>query len=190
MQAHFAHTVWCGPGSVPVPKAGAIDADGNLVGAIDYSAWDKFVRLWPDASQYMAFAGIHHHSNFAGLAQGSVAFDRLVQQWAEDWARHNREVLGLEAGRVMLLTLDEPAGPEDFLTTYRFATPFRQGTRDILLFVDPIGLEVWKVDHADKALKLADVISPTLHHYQSGPSELRAFYQELCAQDRQLWFYR
>ena len=189
MQAHFARTVWCGPGSVPMPKPSDIDAQGNLKGTIDYTHWDKFVKFWPGAKQYMAFAGINPRSNLAGLAQGTPAFDQLVRQWAADWARHNRETLGLAAGQVMILTMDEPGGPEDFLTTYHFAKPFREGTRDILLFVDPVGTGVHEVENAKKALELADVISPTLGHYNSGSPELRVFYQQLRTEGRQLWFY-
>ncbi|MCC6422099.1 MAG: discoidin domain-containing protein [Phycisphaerales bacterium] len=189
MRSHLADTVWCGPGSVPVPKPSVIDAQGNLTGAIDYTAWDKFVRLWPDAGHYMAFAAFHDNSTLAGLSQGTEAFDRLVRQWAADWAKHNKEVLGLAPGQVMLLTLDEPGAAEHFLTTARFARPFRTGTRDILLFVDPVGIGAHEVEHAKEALELADIVSPTLGQYRSGPSELRAFYQQLRADGKQLWFY-
>lgn len=189
MDAHLARTVWCNSSSAPLPKPADFDAQGNLTGAIDYTAWDHFVQTWPNAKQYLAFAYMHPDSTVAGLAAGTPAFDRLVHQWAADWARHNKEVLGLEPGRVMLLTLDEPGTHEHFLWTYQFSKPFSAGTDDILIFVDPVGTAVHEVENAKKALEQADVISPTLGQYTAGGPELRAFYQQLRAEGKQLWFY-
>lgn len=187
MRAHRVNSPWCTPGSVPVPRSNEVDSEGNLTGAIDYTKWDAFVRFWPGADHYFGFSNLT--TTFAGLQQGTPAFNRAIAQWAADWAKHNAEVLKLKPGQVFVAFMDEPGSEENFQVTYNFARPFREGTREIGIFVDPVGLNVQDVPHAREALELADVISPTQGHYAAGSQEMRQMYQELRASGRQLWFY-
>jgi hypothetical protein len=188
MTDRHVDVVWCASGTVPMPQPNQIDAEGNITSSIDYSRWDQFVRLWPNARYYAAFATLHVDSGFAGLQQGTPQFDRAITQWAQNWAEHNRSIR-LKAGQAMILFLDEPGATEHFQATYNFAKPFNAATDEILVYCDPVGTATMNVPFAREALEQCDVISPPQGHYSRGGAQLHEFYRELRDQGKKLWLY-
>lgn len=177
---------WCAPGSVPLPDAESFDQEGNLIQPLDFTKWDAFVDMWPEAELYMAFANLPSTPRFAGFTPPSEEFDRAVSQWAQAWAYHNKE-RGV-AGRVALLIIDEPGRPELLEAALAYTRPFREGTREILLFNDPAA-KVAATDAGRELLELSDIVCPTRGHYQALPPELQEYYRSLPGRGIALWLY-
>ena len=84
----LVNTVWCGPGTAPVPTRSNFDKDGNLKSEPDYSKWDAWVRMFPEAAIYSAFVAWHSHtSRYLGFDRKTPEFKRAMAQWGQAWAQ-------------------------------------------------------------------------------------------------------
>jgi len=77
---------WSNPQVVPTP--GEYDADGSLVAAPDFAAWDEWVARWPGVPHWGVFASVG--GTFAGEPMGTPRFDRMVGAWVTAWVEHAR----------------------------------------------------------------------------------------------------
>ena len=187
MAGHFVDTVWCTSRTLPLPLAKDVDADGNLTGKIDFSKWDAFVKMFPNARYHIGFAGFGVAAPFAGKAPGTKEFDRAVAQWASAWARHNAEI-GLKPSRVALLSHDEPRTEAWMKVVLQFSKAFKAGTNEILLFSDPIHFPP-DLKYGAEAMELNDIICPLRYHYTSQDQRVRDYYQGLKKRGKILWLY-
>ena len=93
-------------------------------------------------------------------------------------------------GRVMLLFVDEPHTPEQWLTTLRWARATKAATNAFDLIVDPVRPYPPNVEHAVEALKYFDIVCPTWGHYNRGGEREQNFYNKIAEDpDKQLWLY-
>lgn len=192
---HRVDAVWGEWGSLPQikPRSGVgktiwdFDAAGNLVAELDFSGWDRFVKMWPQARYYLLAHPFGTQDTFAGHAQGSDSFNRALAQWASRWAEHNRS-LGLPPRRAGICFFDEPSDEATFKTTYLFARAFKQGTDEILVWSDP-SIEHMQAPYMREALEQCDILCPNLRRYLEGGKEMHAFYRHLQARGKQFWFY-
>ena len=192
---HRVDTVWGEWGSLPQikPRSGVgktiwdFDAEGNLVAELDFSGWDHFVKMWPQARYYLLGHSFGTQDTFAGHAQGSESFNRALAQWASRWAEHNRS-LGLQPRQAGICFFDEPSDEATFKTTYLFARAFKQGTDEILVWSDP-SVEHMQAPYMREALEQCDILCPNLRRYLEGGKEMHAFYRELQARGKLFWFY-
>lgn len=188
MEAHWVDAVWCSPNSVPFPKPEDLDAEGNLLRTPDFSRWDAFVKLWPNARMYMAYANLPlGQPRFAGKYATNEAFTRAMSQWSKAWADHNRE-LGLKPGEVAVLLVDEPGSAADLTTTFAYCQAFAAGTRDILIFND-LGAEAAALPEGRRLIDISDIVCPTRANYQGLSADLQAVYRQLPQSGKQFWFY-
>jgi hypothetical protein len=196
MTKHFVDTVWAEWGSLPQvkPTSGVgrpmwdFDENGNLTAELDFSGWDRFVKMSPSARYYMASHHFHAKELFGGLEQGTEAFDRALAQFAARWAEHNREI-GLKPRQAGICFFDEPSTPDTFKITYLFAKAFKAGTDEILLWSNPVITEA-DIKYFHEAMEYIDIICPNLEEFRRGKPEVRAYYQELQARGKSLWFYQ
>jgi hypothetical protein len=163
------------------------DEQGNLTAELDFSGWDAFVKMSPNARYYMASHPFRAKEPFGSLEQGTEAFDRAIAQFAARWAEHNREI-GLRPRQAGICFFDEPSGPENFKITYLFAKAFKTGTDEILVWSNPVITDV-DIEYLHDAMEHCDIICPNLDEYRRGNQQVRAAYGELQAQGKSLWFY-
>lgn len=186
---HDINAVWCTPASTPMPLPRDFDAQGNLVGKIDYAKWDEFVKFWPGMRHYFAFPAFKEdEAAFAGMKLGTAQCDRALSQWAGDWARHNRQ-LGLKPRQAAILFIDEPRNPVAYHTSYLFLKPFKAGSDEILTYCDPFIRNMKEFEQARPMLDFLDVIQPTQSVYDSVAADVHAAYRQLQQQGKQLWLY-
>lgn len=126
--------VWGTGSELPFPEA--FDAEGNIVGEIDFTRWDRFVEFWPGMKRYFVFAVWRVGNTPGGLVYGTPRFERGMAQWSAAWAKHNRS-LGLKPGQAVILFIDEPVGDDWLKASYDCAKAFKAGTDEILTFTDP-----------------------------------------------------
>jgi hypothetical protein len=196
MTEHFVDTVWAEWGSLPQIKSTSgvgrpmwdFDEMGNLTAEIDFSGWDRFVKMSPGARYYMASHHFHAKELFGGLEQGTEAFDRALAQFAARWAEHNREI-GLKPRQAGICFVDEPSTPDTFRITYLFAKAFKAGTDEILLWSNPVVTET-DIKYFQEAMEHCDIICPNLEEFRRGKPEVRDYYRELQTQGKSLWFYQ
>ena len=173
--------------AIPFLDAGAVDGQGNIIGEIDFSQWDDFVKLWPGKRYYFVFPNYSSNSTFAGKEQGTAAFERAMSQWAARWAEHNRE-LGLTPGQAAILFLDEPHYPAGMKSNYICGKAVKAGTDEILVLNTSPGRSV-DVEYGPEMLSVADIICPTRDQFDQLNSKQRKKYADLVAQGKELWFY-
>ena len=181
------NVVWAHPSTIPRPEPALFSAAGDLVGQLDYTKWDAFVKLWPDAAVYMVFGSYRATSGFAGKRQGSPEFERALAQWAADWARHNRD-LGLRPRQAGVLFIDEPQTAEHFKACARFAKGVKAGTDEILIFNDP-HIRCAGTPEGRDMMAVTDALCPNLPQYLGQGDAVRAPYHGVPALGKELWFY-
>ncbi|MDP6777875.1 MAG: hypothetical protein QGI83_14040, partial [Candidatus Latescibacteria bacterium] len=207
MVEHKVNVVWGEWASIPQIKARSgvgkqmwdVDEEGNLVAEIDYTGWDAFVRMWPDADHYLLSHSFRVDQPFCGQEQGSEAFNRAVSQFAAMWAEHNRQI-GLRPGQAGMLFFDEPSDQATYRTTYLFARAFKAGTDEILVFTDPgIGTDMKNkggaslddVAYARQALEMCDILCPNLSNtYLRLGEDSRASFRRRQEEGKLFWFYQ
>ena len=201
MRQHKVNVVWGEGNSVPQIRSLSrngkdtweFDHDGKLKAKFDFSGWDRFVKMWPDADYYIVSNSFRTNARFCGQQEGSPSFQRAVKQFAAAWAKHNRQ-LGLKPGKAGILFVDEPGNGAMYKTTYLFAKAFRAGTKEIALYSDPgIGKGLGsldKVQHARQALELCDILCPNLTNtVQRLNRDGREFFRQRQAQGARFWLY-
>lgn len=117
------------------PKA-TFDADGNLVGAIDFADHDDYVRRH-------APNGIILFCGYQGALQGpgkhdEPAYQRAHVAWLRAWVAHLAE-LGVGYDGFALYPIDEPGLSAGLVEAYlRYAQLAREADPKILMYTDPV----------------------------------------------------
>jgi len=201
MREHRVDVVWGEWKSIPQIKISSgvgkpswdFDEQGNLTTEIDFSGWDEFVGMWPDAKYYLLSHPFSPTGTFAGKEQGAETFNRAVSQFASRWAEHNRQI-GLKPGQAGICFFDEPSDEATFRTTYLFARAFKTGTDEILLFTDPGFAEgtqdLADIEYAREALDHCDIFCPNLSRYMLAGKRIQSYFQQAQAEGRPFWFYQ
>lgn len=190
MSDHLINTVWSTANSAPFPRGTDFDTQGNLTGRIDYSQWDDFVNFWRARNR-----NITHFCLSVGLNSGEVGgfkpntpqFERAVGQWAADWAAHNRRI-GLKPKQAMIVFIDEP-NQSSFRILENLSKAFKSLTQDVGIITNPLIHTLEEAQAARPMFELADLIVPTLGVYGANPPEVKAVYQQLRRQGKELGFY-
>ena len=118
------------------PKA-RFDADGNLVGEIDYQEHDSYVRQH-------ASHGIILFCGYQGALQGPAAVGSEVYrkahvQWLRSWVKHLAE-LGVGYDGYALYPVDEPGLSKGLVDAYlQLAKLAREADPRIQMYTDPVG---------------------------------------------------
>ena len=113
------------------------DEQGNLVGDIDYSAHDAYVREY-------APHGVILFCGYQGALQGpggidSDAYAKASVQWLRQWVAHLRD-MGVGYDGFALYPVDEPGLSDGLVDTYlRLAKLAREADPKIQMYTDPVG---------------------------------------------------
>lgn len=141
-------------GTLP-PKA-QFDAAGNLVGEVDFSEHDDYVKRH-------APHGIILFCGYYGALQGpapvdSEAYGKAHVQWLRAWVKHLAE-LGVGYDGFALYPVDEPGLSEGLVNIYlRMAKLAREADPKILMYTDPV--ERITVDELREMLPYVDIWCP------------------------------
>ncbi|MCC6423775.1 MAG: discoidin domain-containing protein [Phycisphaerales bacterium] len=186
--SHFGNMPWLGYGlRLDLFADKAFDAEGNLVGKIDYSQWDAFVRFWPDV-KYHAVT-VERVDAFGPIKIGTPQWDRAITAFAADWARHNRN-LGLKPNQVIVSFGDEPNTPQMFQKELALAKAFRRGTQDMLIYINPLVDDPASIQYGRQAVELANIVMPERTRFDRGQNDAGGrLYQELRTEGKLLMVY-
>lgn len=188
MREHFYDSPWSRSSTAPWPKAEELDGEGNLKGELDFSRFDRWVRMWSGARRYFVFLSVGR--SFVGIPMGTERFRRAVSRWAATWAKHNREVLGLKPKQVGLLLVDEPHSSEQDRIIVQWAKAIKAGTDDFLIWEDPTHREPWKTA-LPELFEICDALCPNLNIFYGGGERSFEFYRSLREEKgKKLWFYQ
>ncbi|MBM3473533.1 MAG: hypothetical protein FJX75_09710 [Armatimonadetes bacterium] len=184
MKSHFLNTPWNDAGCVPWPQS--FDADGKLVGELNWDRFDGWIADWADATNYAVFLAVS--SSVGGVPMNDPRFPTAVGEWMHAWARHLAE-LGVEPSRLMLLLVDEPSTqePADIITAW--ANAINAAEPDIVVWEDPVHAQPDKLTDI-RMFEASDVLCPNLGIFASGTDAHRQFYENLRQQGKTLWFYQ
>ncbi len=191
LRSHFVNVPIANARQAAIPKASDIDASGHLTKALDFSAFDEWLKIWPDAAHYHIFINVTEgKSDFAGIKFGTLAFNTAVSEWAKAWDAHI-QALGLSKGKVQMHFLDEPNQAKEFQILEKWIDAFRSGNKMIYIFNDPTNLDKKNnMDFAPAALDKCNVICPLLAQFLSYPVSVRQFLENYKKNDdNELWVY-
>jgi hypothetical protein len=184
MQQHFVDTPWNDAGGVPWPQS--FDAEGNLIGELNWDRFDGWIADWAGAKNYAVFLAVS--TSVGGVTMDDPRFPRAVGEWMHVWADHLREI-GVDPSQLMLLLVDEPYSqePADIITAW--ARAINAAEPDIVVWEDPTYAAPEGLTDISM-FEASDVLCPNLGIFANGTDAHRAFYEKLRQQGKTLWFYQ
>ncbi len=186
LRAHGVNAPWATSAAMP---PGTYDDAGNLAEKPDTTNFDEWVRRWPGAACYMVFASVGSYASvrdaFAGSKVGTPLFEKKVAAWIRFWARHVRD-LGLKAGQLGLLLVDEPNRKEQYDVIRAWAQIIRKTEPEVLVWEDPCP-RAW--DGFDEMARAVDVLVPNRSHWLTRDEAFRNRFRRQRDAGRQLGFY-
>ena len=173
-----------------IPKSTDFDKTGKLLRQLNFSFFDKWIKLWPAAAAYRIFLNITpDNQNFAGFTPGSPEFERAVAEWALSFSEHVKSK-GIDPAKVQFNILDEPRKPEHYQINGKWSAAIKKSGAGLSIFSDPIDLEkLNNMQYAPTALKNIDVLCPLMACYISYPKDICDFFQKERTAGKELWFY-
>lgn len=187
MRSHFVDSPWSTNWALPWPAEKDFDATGNLVNELDFSNFDKWVKMWPDARRYLVFANVQNWMAFGGSKMGTPEFDTKVGAWAKAVEDHLRS-LNLQPEQLGLLLIDEPSSDALDEQIAAWAQAIKSASH-IVIFQDPVWMRPQDSKFQD-AIVLADILCPMMSYYFKGGPEVAQYYDQLKADGKQVWFYQ
>jgi len=185
MRAHFVDTPWNDPGCVPWPQG--FDAEGHLVGELDFDRFDGWLADWDGATNYAIFLAVS--DSVAGVGIDDPRFPTAVGEWMHVWADHLRE-REVDPKQLLLLLVDEPSGQEDLAKTIvAWADAINAAEPDIVVWEDPTHLAPEGLTDIG-LFEASDVLCPNLGIHGNGTDAHRQFYEDLRQRGKTLWFYQ
>jgi hypothetical protein len=186
MRSHYVDTPWASGAAVPRPAANDFDAQGNLIGKLDFSNLDNWIALWPGARRYFTFPSVG--DSLAGAKIDTPEFNVRVGNWAKALSAHMIS-LGLKPSQLGLLLVDEPHSDSQDAIIAAWAKAINAAAPELTLFQDP----TWDRPDQTKiqdAITQADVICPNLPIFKRGGEPVKKYFENLRAQGKELWFYQ
>lgn len=187
MRSHYVDTAWGKRTSLPWPEAKDFDAAGNLIGQLDFTRFDRWIALWPEARRFYNFLYLKDEP-FAGANMGTAQFDKRVGAWAREVSRHMVK-LGLQPNQLGLLLVDEPHFDSQDAIIAAWAKAINASAPELTLFSDP----VWARPDQTKiqeAITSMDVLAPVLPLYKQGGKPVADYFENLRRQGKELWLYQ
>ena len=184
MQEHFVDTPWLSSGCAPWPDG--FDAEGNMVGELEFERFDSWVADWADAKNYAVFLSVG--SSIRNIPMTDERFPRAVGQWMDAWVAHLEEIeVGPE--QLLLLLVDEPHAAEQDERIIRWARAITAAQPGVVIWEDPTYREP-QAEANLEMLSVSDTICPNLGIFGNCTDAARQFYLDLRDQGKVLWFYQ
>jgi len=191
LRSHYINVAFGQRGQAAVPDASNIDVNGHITKPLDFSAFDEWLRIWPDAKHYQIFYHVTlTDNNFAGKTWGTPAFRQAMKEWATAWDSHVR-AKGLSKGQVQMHFVDEARTPEYFQILQDWVEAFKAGSTLVYVFNDPTSLHLNNnMDYAPAALDKCDVLCPPLYYMLNYfSSNIRSYFDDRVSAGNELWVY-
>ena len=172
----------------PNPKASDFDAEDQLVQKLDWSIFDAWVAMWPDARYYAVViaGGVTRARSYAGVAPGTDQWYRRVDAVLRAWADHARD-LGIDPRRMMFNPVDEFAPGPQAETALHWCRAFKAAVPEFRLFATITHREPQTA--YPQLVETHDILCPLPHRYDEGGKDAWDFYERLRADGCELWFY-
>ncbi len=173
-----------------VPTKADFDAAGNLTAKLDFSAFDRWLKVWPDAKHYFIFFGITvNNSKFAGFKPGTTAFNKAIAGWAHAWDNYLQRK-NIAQGKVIFHFLDEPHTAPAYKIIDLWINAFKTNSKYVKVFNDPNKLSE-NFSQAKHAFRNLDIICPLDFRYRREYSAAEIDYLQsfVKAPNKALWFY-
>jgi len=186
MRSHYVDTTWATGAALPRPEAADFDAQNNLKTIPDFSNFDQWIALWPDARHYFVYPSVHE--TFAGAKMGTPEFNARVGSWVKVLSAHMKE-LGKKPQQLGLLLVDEPHSDAQDAIIAAWAKAINAATPEITLFEDPIWLRPDQTK-IQEAITDADLICFHIPVFKAGGPEVKTYAENLLKQGKELWLYQ
>lgn len=170
-----------------IPNSNGVDKNGHLTKPLDFTNFDKWIKIWDGAEQYQMFLAIRPKTTFAGLKPGTPAFNTAVKEWGMAWDKHLKKV-NIKSKIVQFHFFDEPRNQEDYIILKKWLKPFKAGSKMVEAYNDPVHLD--KSGFAAlKALSYCDVLCPMLRQYLKYDTKIVDFFDNQIKKGKEVWFY-
>jgi hypothetical protein len=156
LKKHYTNT-YILTGAIPKAKA---DAEGNLVGPIDFSAVDKQVKTYATDGSMFGF----YWGGFVSTSLGNIVFPELeflsepwrkaVKTWYPAYLKHLHEDLGLDPSRYFMYIYDEKTSKE-VQEVYAF---IKSLAPEVKLMITPTG--EYNLDELKSLAESVDIWAP------------------------------
>lgn len=186
MRSHFVDTTWATSSALPRPEAADFDAQNNLKAKPDFSNFDQWIALWPDARHYFVYPAVS--DSFAGSKMGTPEFNARVGSWVKVLSAHMKE-LGKNPQQLGLLLVDEPHTDAQDAIIAAWAKAINAAAPEITLFEDPIWLRPDQTKIQD-AINDVDLLCFHIPVFKDGGDEVKAYAEKLLKQGKELWLYQ
>jgi len=183
MREHYVGTPWA-PGNCAWPQS--FDAQGNIVGNLDWNVFDGWVADWADATSYAVFLAVA--SSIGGVAMDDPRFPDCVGNWMHAWVEHLKE-LEIKPSQLLLLLVDEPSQKEQEEIIIRWARAIKAAEPEVAIWEDPVH-EKPEAAASPAVFDVSDILCPNLAIFASGSEASRQFYADLQKRGKRLWFYQ
>jgi len=185
MQSHFVDSPWGSGEVLSFPKAGDFDADNQLTRPLDFSAFDEWVRRWPDARNYCIYPNAS--SSFAGAEMGTPEFNARLGAWAKAFAEHMKD-LNLAPGQLILLLVDESKSDQQDEMFVAWARPIKEVAPELTIYHNPIWEQPQKT-RIQEAMTLPDILCPSRFTFNQGDNAVAEYFAGRRAAGQKFWFY-
>lgn len=184
MRSMGVDSPWASSSCLPMPASTDYDAEDRLLsGRLDFSRFDAWLRLWPDARRYMIY--INAGEQFANVGPDSPHFAPRLEQWAAAVQAH---IASRTAKPVCLLLVDEPKNDERDRRLVNWARPVKKGAPDLVIWSDPVRADP-TASGVPEAFDVPDVLCPDSATLARGGDVAAAFFRAKQAQGKPLETY-
>jgi hypothetical protein len=187
MQSHYVDSTWS-EHTLPLPRAADFDANGNLTKSLDFTAFDDWLKRWPEARHYFVFLNVENSPDFAGAKMGTAEFDARVGSWAKALVAHMRS-LQISPEKLALHLVDEPHHEPQGKIAAAWFKALNAAAPELTLFTDPTWARPEQVAEQE-SITGADIVSPELSFFAAGGDSVQKYFAERQAAGQQLWFYQ
>ncbi len=186
MRSHYVDTTWATGAALPRPEAVDFDANNNLKTKPDFTNFDQWVALWPDARHYFVYPAVG--DTFAGTKMGTPEFNARVGSWVKVLSAHMKD-LGKKPQQLGLLLVDEPHTDAQDAIIAAWAKAINAAAPELTLFEDPIWLRPDQTKIQD-AITDVDLLCFHIPVFKAGGPEVKAYAENLLKQGKELWLYQ
>lgn len=179
----------------PHPGAAEFDEEGRLVKEPDYSAFDQWVSMWPDAKLYMIYAnGWGYFGRDPGAEKASQTEldedQRRMGEVMKAWAAHMRKI-GVDPARIALCLFDEPQFGSQARIIHYWGRAIKAAVPEFKLYEDTrIKPPYYENPDVLNMLDIMDIITPgTDYDYQRLGQQAVDFYEKLRQKGKTMGFY-
>ena len=194
MRETFVDSPWAT--KVVMPSGAKFDKEGHLTNAkeLNYTAWDKWTKMWKDARRYCVFWAIQN--DFYGVKPSDPRFTNMITEYINAWMAYVKGT-GFNPKNVVVLLFDEPHNAEQAKKVIEWSRPIKERCPEFTLFQDPTFQNPRPVD--PEFFKLNDILcpnTPMMHNYWEAKKDdpnfkgnFRDFYVQKRKEGAELWLY-